>query len=180
MISGGEAGSGERAFVKSCPACTNVIMQHFVDRHSQLEIDSCPECFGLWFDSEELKLFFESTDLSHRILSEDAAASLSQTSTETSAPVQDARNCPVCREGLFISRLGETQVDYCLGCRGIWLDRRELEDLVTAFQGGERGNLLIVNQLIEGLGTPLRPNPKAASFLEALQRYRSAQTQDPP
>lgn len=150
-------------------------MQRFVDRHSQLEIDSCPECFGLWFDSEELKLFFESTDLSHRILSEDSVASLSPASTEKSAPAQEARNCPACREALFVSRLGETQVDYCLGCRGIWLDRRELEELVTAYQDGERGNLLIVNQLVEGLGTSSRPNPKAASFLEALERYRSTQ-----
>ncbi len=150
-------------------------MHHFVDRDSRLEIDSCPECFGLWFDPEELKLFFESSDLSSRILQEDALSSLSDSATKKTAKVTQERHCPVCLEELFASRLGKTQVDYCLCCRGIWLDRRELEELVTAYQEGERGNLLIVNQLVEGLGTPHRPNPKAEGFLEALKRYRTTQ-----
>ena len=143
-------------------------MLKFKDQRSGLEIDSCPECFGLWFDSEELKLFFESPDLSTRILSEDAYL---EDSAPTSPSTTQSRDCPACHEALFLSRLGQTSVDYCLTCRGIWLDRRELESLVLEFQKGERGNLLIVNQLIEGLGTPSRPNPRASDFLEALDRY---------
>ncbi len=143
-------------------------MLKFKDQRSGLEIDSCPECFGLWFDSEELKLFFESPDLSTRILSENAF--LEGSAPKSPNPAQ-SRECPACREMLFLSCLGGTSVDYCLACRGIWLDRLELESLVLEFQKGERGNLLIVNQLIEGLGTPGRPNPRASDFLEALGRY---------
>jgi len=69
--------------------------------------------------------------------------------------------------------LGKTQVDYCIGCQGIWLDRSELEELVDAYRKGERGNLLILNQLAEGLGTFTNPNPHAEAFIQALQRYRA-------
>lgn len=156
--------------MRICPACVDVRMLGFKDHRSGLEIDSCPECFGLWFDSEELKLFFESPDLSRRILAEDALLEESSVLGDLEEP----RTCPSCLQSLFLSRLGSTAVDYCLTCRGIWLDRRELESLVLNFQNGERGNLLIVNQLVEGLGTPNRPNPRAADFLEALGRYRAA------
>jgi Zn-finger nucleic acid-binding protein len=160
-------------------------MLSFRDPQSSLEIDSCPECYGLWFDSEELKLFFESADLSARILDEDAASASAPAAPTRAAPASptdtaERRLCPTCSEPLFLSKLGRTQVDYCLDCRGIWLDRSELEDLVTAFQSGERGNLLIVNQLVEGLGTPTRPNPRAGEFLEALRRYRASVNEENP
>lgn len=145
----------------------------FCDHESKLEIDSCPECFGLWFDSEELKSFFESPSLSTRVLGDEAAlAPAERLHSLENDP--SPRLCPACQEPMFDSRLGTTCVDYCLSCRGIWLDRYELETLVTAFWSGERGNLLIVNQLIEGLGTSHRPNPKARVFLEALSRYRES------
>lgn len=156
--------------MRRCPACPDVLMHTFADSTSGLEIDSCPECFGLWFDSEELKRFFESPDLSGRILEEESA--LSQLGGPKDQPDSKDRLCPACREILFCSRLGQVHVDYCLGCRGIWLDRFEMDTLVQAFLAGERGNLLIVNQLGEGLGTPSRPNPKAQDFLRALERYR--------
>jgi Zn-finger nucleic acid-binding protein len=150
-------------------------MLRFADPHSQLEIDSCPECFGLWFDSEELKVFFESPDLSTRILEEEVSVALmSPGLSGRTKPQEGDRVCPACKEGLFSSQMGQTQVDYCLGCRGIWLDRLELEQLVAAFQAGVRGNLLIVNQLVEGLGTSSRPNPRAKDFLETLHRYRES------
>lgn len=162
--------------VKKCPRCPKVMMLSFLDRSTKLEIDSCPECYGLWFDREELKLLFESPDLSTRILEEGADSALVRQSRDTQLPDSAAPSsvpfCPVCRDPLFLSTLGSTQVDYCLACRGIWLDHAELEALAKAFQAGEKGNLLIMNQLVEGLGTPSRPNPKAREFLEALERYR--------
>lgn len=156
--------------VRKCPACSNLRMQMFRDPKSELEIDSCPECFGLWFDGEELKVFFESPDLSTRIIDEERF--LPPSNLLESKARSGSRECPTCAEALFNSQLGRVQVDYCLSCRGIWLDRHELDALVRAYQAGERGNLLIVNQLTEGLGTPNRPNPKAREFLETLDRYR--------
>lgn len=146
-------------------------MLKFVDKTSRLEIDSCPECYGLWFDREELKQFFQSPELSLKVLDEGAAKAVLPPIDEVLHQAQE-RLCPNCEEALFSSTLGKTQVDYCLGCQGIWFDSSELEDMVQAYRAGERGNLLIVNQLAEGLGTPSTPNPRARQFLEALERYR--------
>lgn len=146
----------------------------FHDETSHLEIDSCPECFGLWFDGEELKLIFQSPRLSQQILEEDAAERLLAPEADVGRDPGE-RDCPVCEEQyLFPSKMGNTQVDYCIKCHGIWLDRSELEELVEAYRRGEPGNLIIVNQLAEGLGTRSNPNPAAQEFVEALERYRTS------
>lgn len=149
-------------------------MLKFRDKSTHLEIDSCPECYGLWFDREELKLIFQSPKLSTQILEEGASERLLPPEKDV-ARERVQRSCPACpEETLFSSKLGNTLIDYCLNCHGIWLDRSELEQLVSAYQKGERGNLVIVNQLAEGLGTLHNPNPAAQAFMEALERYTSS------
>lgn len=39
-------------------------------------------------------------------------------------------NCPVCNEQLLISNKQGIEIDYCPKCRGIWLDRGELEKII--------------------------------------------------
>ena len=149
-------------------------MMKFQDPESGLEIDSCPECYGLWFDGEELKLIFQSPRLSQQILEEGAAERLMRPERDVGR-IDGSRLCPVCSEQeLFSSQMGNIQVDYCLGCHGIWFDKSELEQMVTAYRNGERGNLVILNQLAEGLGTLNNPNPEAEPFLQALERYQQS------
>jgi Zn-finger nucleic acid-binding protein len=38
--------------------------------------------------------------------------------------------CPSCNETLLISEKKGIEIDYCPKCRGIWLDRGELEKLL--------------------------------------------------
>ncbi len=38
--------------------------------------------------------------------------------------------CPTCRETLQISERQGIEIDYCPKCRGIWLDRGELDKLI--------------------------------------------------
>lgn len=158
--------------MRSCPACTDVIMLKFRDPDTGLEIDSCPECYGLWFDGEELKLFFHSPSLSEKILQADG---LTPKPEEVHRRPEQGRErtCPQCQGQLLPTKVGQTQIDYCLGCRGIWFDHREIQDIVAAYGKGERGNLLVINQLAEGLGTQHRPNPEAHQFFEALKRYEA-------
>lgn len=133
-------------------------MLDYSDAQTGLVIDSCPECFGLWFDGEELKRFFESPGLSNRILEEDALTAV------PAGPVQrEERLCPQCRTRLQRSGLGDVSLDYCLSCQGIWMDHGELNRVVKLYHQGERGNLLIVNQLAEGL----RAEKRRRTFLEA-------------
>ena len=113
-----------------------------------LEIDSCPECFGLWFDGEELRQFLPSRALADKILGDDGMIQ------ELDGKPRDAtreRYCPRCEITLRESPVMDVQVDVCFRCRGIWLDRGELSRLLKSYKAGERGNLVVLNQLAEGL-----------------------------
>lgn len=39
-------------------------------------------------------------------------------------------NCPVCQIELAITERQGVEIDYCSQCRGIWLDRGELEKII--------------------------------------------------
>jgi Zn-finger nucleic acid-binding protein len=40
-------------------------------------------------------------------------------------------NCPVCKTtDLFLSDRHGVEIDYCPECRGVWLDREELEKII--------------------------------------------------
>src|SRR4029453_9166920 len=57
-----------------------------------------------------------------------------------------AMQCPVCTTGLQITERQGIDIDYCPQCRGVWLDRGELEKLIersltvssSAAWGGQR------------------------------------------
>jgi len=38
--------------------------------------------------------------------------------------------CPACNETLLMSEKNGVEIDYCPKCRGIWLDRGELEKIM--------------------------------------------------
>ncbi len=38
--------------------------------------------------------------------------------------------CPVCKVGLALSDRQGVEIDYCPQCRGVWLDRGELDKIV--------------------------------------------------
>lgn len=111
-------------------------------QHQGLEVDSCPECFGIWFDREELKEFIQRPELAQR-LAEGAANATPNGGGE--------RLCPSCKIALTESSLGEVSVDLCFRCRGIWLDQGELDRAVEQYRQGQRGNLVVLNQIAEGL-----------------------------
>jgi Zn-finger nucleic acid-binding protein len=38
--------------------------------------------------------------------------------------------CPVCKTGLALSNRADIEFDYCPTCRGVWLDRGELDKII--------------------------------------------------
>jgi Zn-finger nucleic acid-binding protein len=38
--------------------------------------------------------------------------------------------CPICKVGLMMSDRQGIEIDYCPNCRGIWLDRGELDKII--------------------------------------------------
>jgi Zn-finger nucleic acid-binding protein len=39
-------------------------------------------------------------------------------------------NCPICNVTLLMSEKKGIEIDYCPTCRGVWLDRGELEKII--------------------------------------------------
>ena len=49
--------------------------------------------------------------------------------------------CPICKEiNLVISTRDGVEIDYCPECRGVWLDRGELDKIIESSQKYEKNN----------------------------------------
>ena len=46
--------------------------------------------------------------------------------------------CPVCRTGLSLSDRSGIEIDYCPSCRGVWLDRGELDKIIERTEQSTR------------------------------------------
>lgn len=51
-------------------------------------------------------------------------------SDTSSAPGQGGMPCPRCRVDLVMSDRQGIEIDYCPKCRGVWLDRGELDKII--------------------------------------------------
>jgi uncharacterized protein len=41
-----------------------------------------------------------------------------------------AMSCPICKTGLTLSERAGIEIDYCPTCRGVWLDRGEIDKII--------------------------------------------------
>lgn len=41
-------------------------------------------------------------------------------------------DCPVCKNSMIILELNQVEIDYCASCKGIWLDKGELDLLYNS------------------------------------------------
>ena len=109
-----------------CPACKSDMI---VVEHKKTELDYCPECLGVWFDSGELDLFLESPNL------ENPAQFLSD--VRNAAEVESAekkRRCPICGQRMrktVIDQQPRILIDVCRKGDGLWFDGSEVGQLIT-------------------------------------------------
>ncbi len=47
--------------------------------------------------------------------------------------------CPVCNVALVMAERAGVEIDYCPGCRGVWLDRGELDKIIERSDGAAQG-----------------------------------------
>ena len=86
--------------------------------------------------------------------------------------------CPVCNVPLVMSERHNVEIDYCPQCRGVWLDRGELDKIIEragpntapAPQVAPRGtiNPFAGPDQSYGHGYPGKPYKRKKSFLEEL------------
>lgn len=78
--------------------------------------------------------------------------------------------CPVCKEpNLVISERKGVEIDYCPECRGIWLDRGELDKILEKSRGDEDQDVR-ARQPHQGHPADYHQKPykRKKSFLEEL------------
>ena len=110
--------------------------------YSDIELDWCPECGGLWFDSGEMELLARKTT--------DDPGEGGLCLTEPARTDEERLKCPLCRKKMDKRLLGHPNpviADACPNCDGLWLDKGELEQVLgqstdTPSGGDTSGSIL--------------------------------------
>jgi len=113
-----------------CPVCQ---CDTIVLELDQVEVDYCLRCKGVWLDPGEMELLLE--------MARAESGPLSQALRSGGRKVSgQKRRCPICRAKMLqveIEGPPRVVVDRCPGGHGLWLDDRELGQLIEA-SGGTR------------------------------------------
>ena len=109
-----------------CPKCKTENLKEI--KINGVKIDRCENCGGLWFDKNELKITRDHRDKNLSWLKFDLWKD------ENKLMVSGQLiNCPKDGKPLFKIKYGSTDimVDICLDCHGVWLDKNELDKIVS-------------------------------------------------
>lgn len=110
-----------------CPKCEGNLEKVI---YEETEIDQCPRCRGIWFDSLEAEL------LKNLKGSENIDSGTFQ-KENPSESLQKRVNCPRCQVPMLkILDFDEYPLWYetCLECHGLWLDAGEFQQFKQNFQ----------------------------------------------
>jgi Zn-finger nucleic acid-binding protein len=101
-----------------CPKCKNVGLKPTIVKNTDVELDYCPDCKGLWLDGGEFEQIsqYAMRDLS---IPEDAK--------------QKPLICPRCDVPMFQFYYPQTSIiiEMCRQCEGLWCDSGELIEIET-------------------------------------------------
>lgn len=113
-----------------CPICKSPMI---VVEHKKIELDYCPKCYGVWFDSGELELFLDSLNLENR----DQFFSNMLNAPEAKTP-EKKRRCPICAQRMkkvLVGKKPNILVDVCQRSDGLWFDGGEVGELIKQLPG---------------------------------------------
>lgn len=107
-----------------CPVCREPLV---VAERDDIELDVCPWCHGLWFDSGELALLAEKLD---------RPLQRAEGSLEAAQSPEKPRLCPRCDRAMdkvFVGVSPRVMLDRCRAGHGLWFDHGELGTLVSQY-----------------------------------------------
>ncbi len=81
----------------------------------------CPACAGVWFGAGQISRFLGDEELEREMV------------RHAADPAGIA--CPGCGSALATSPIGDAAAQVCTACRGIWVDRRDLEAAASTLEG---------------------------------------------
>lgn len=110
---------------RCCVKCNSILDQAHV---GDIEVDLCPACGGLWLDHGEIERLFS-------LPSHDLDELRHALTGGAQAGISDAHlACPACPGQLVEARFGRILVEVCRRCRGLFLDRGELDLALAALK----------------------------------------------
>lgn len=133
-----------------CPSCQKALVIVEVEA---VELDTCIDGHGLWFDDQELRQLFDLAGV------ETAPADL-EARLELLAHQGARRHCPRCKARMEqVQAPGNSEVvilDRCPRGHGLWFDQGELAALLEALLGPEDAAIVRVRDF---LGHVVAPGP---------------------
>ena len=101
---------------RDCPRCFSELKSETVRKGIwNIEIDKCDSCLGVYLDKGELMTLTGNRPLHHlttKHLGIDSGSELL---------------CPSCGSVMDDEHPGGVEIDVCLQCNGVWLDKKELD-----------------------------------------------------
>jgi uncharacterized protein len=111
-----------------CMKCTSILDKTQIE---DIEIDACPKCGGLWLDHGEVERV--STKMASEV---DRLKGLVAPRTgPPPVPSEISSACPACTSPMKEVLVGKIHIDYCSSCKGIFLDRGELDAALELVKG---------------------------------------------
>ena len=105
-----------------CPVCRNAMITLEL---SDVEIDYCTDCGGIWLDAGELELLLNDPE---------KANSLINTFKLETSCAEKPRKCPICLKKMEKVLVGAAKpvllIDRCRKGDGLWFDKGELQDII--------------------------------------------------
>jgi Zn-finger nucleic acid-binding protein len=105
---------------------------------AQIEVDECPKCNGMWLDKGELEQVQETIANDYRAeLRGIPNSTVEAYKAARGRGPDDALKCPKCDDMLHQREHGycsQIYIDVCQGCRGVWLNAGELQELEMFFE----------------------------------------------
>jgi Zn-finger nucleic acid-binding protein len=108
-----------------CPACKSDAL---IVEYNNIELDYCPACHGVWFDSGELELMLECAGLENCLSFIGGIIGAPEAVTS-----EKKRKCPICRRKMkkaYIDEERKVLIDACHQGHGIWFDGGEVAQLL--------------------------------------------------
>lgn len=122
-----------------CPQCHALLK---TIEYEGVEIETCSGCQGEWLDDGELGHVAQAREVLFNKEERRAIAAATKISGVRLEDVDRDLTCPKCGgQTDAINYGGDTGIiiDRCTGCRGIWLDRGELEKIQMLVEGWDDG-----------------------------------------
>ena len=105
---------------RECPRCFSVLNPEVVRKGIwKVKIDKCTSCSGIYLDKGELMTLTGNRPLHHL------------TTKHLGVDSDSELLCPSCGSLMDDEHAEGIEIDVCLKCNGVWLDKNELDQLRT-------------------------------------------------